>query len=293
MIFYVSGVSNLKHYNYILEKYPNVYLLFSFAHHKVSKKIFELLKPWLNTDRVFIDSGAYSISKGTFDATVQDYCNFIKQYDIKIYAHLDDIVYAENNLVNLKIMEDAGLTPVPVYHWGHPREQLDYILERYDYLCYGGIAGSIGAKHFLPSTDELYSRYIAPEGGKVKYKVHGFGVAWDTAITRYPWYSIDNTKWLKVSAFGGVLICQGTKTKSVPVAHNSPSRRTKKHLLNLSKKEQEKIRQTIVEADFDYEQVIHDQVFRALFNLDQYMKSIDNMGEFDYEAVQWSQGLFY
>ena len=81
----------------------------------------------MNVD-VFLDSGAFSAWTRGVEIDIQKYIEFIKQNQdvITVYANLDVISpgrfsmgtkeSAELTLRNQKIMEQAGLSPLPVFH---------------------------------------------------------------------------------------------------------------------------------------------------------------------------------
>jgi len=169
----------------------------------------------------FLDSGAYSAwSKGsTID--IDELIAFIKaNIDvIEVYACLDCIPgvpgrsatskereeAAELTWKNYLYMKSEGLDPLPVFHYGEDFRFLERML---DYGCeYIGIGGLVG----IPSDkrrawlDRLFVR-ITDDAGMPTVKTHGFGMTSVPLIFRYPWYSVDSTTWIKITANGAVYL---------------------------------------------------------------------------------------
>lgn len=173
--------------------------------------------------RFFLDSGAYSAwSRGTV-IDLDEYCAFIKANieHIEVYASLDVIpgqpgrsasiaereMAAELSWSNFLYMRDEGLDPIPVYHYGEPDRFLDRMLE---YGCqYIGIGGLVSVpsrmrRHWL---DRVFTR-LTDDAGMPIVKTHGFGMTAIPLVFRYPWYSIDSTTWIKITANGAVYLPQ-------------------------------------------------------------------------------------
>jgi len=136
---------------------------------------------------------------------IHEYIKFIKENKdiISVYANLDVIgiggkqpnrLTAEKTLENQRIMEKAGLNPLPCFHFGEPVEFLQYYVKNYDYLAMG-VAGNTGTK-LIPWLDECFSKYICDNKGFPKVKVHGFAVTSLQLMLRYPWFSVDSTSWV-------------------------------------------------------------------------------------------------
>lgn len=171
--------------------------------------------------RFFLDSGAYSAwSRGTV-IDIDAYCAFIRANieRIEVYASLDVIPGAPGRHATTKEREDAaeaswsnylymvreGLDPLPVYHYGEPERFLERML---DYGCeYIGIGGLVGipAAHRMTWLDRVFERITDVEGKPI-VKTHGFGMTAVPLIFRYPWYSIDSTTWIKITASGSIYL---------------------------------------------------------------------------------------
>ena len=82
---------------------------------------------------LFVDSGAYSAHKRGVSIDIQEYIAYLqdnKDY-IDVYANLDVIGDPEATLENQKIMEEAGLSPLPCFHMGEDWKYLHLYVEHY------------------------------------------------------------------------------------------------------------------------------------------------------------------
>lgn len=171
--------------------------------------------------RFFLDSGAYSAwSRGTV-IDLDEYCAFIRSNIelIDVYASLDVIPgvpgqnatererdeAAEQSWKNYLFMVREGLDPLPVYHYGENPRYLERML---DYGCpYIGIGGLVGVpgERRRMWLDRVFDR-LTDDDGKAIVRTHGFGMTSIPLIFRYPWYSVDSTTWIKVTAMGAVYL---------------------------------------------------------------------------------------
>jgi hypothetical protein len=148
-------------------------------------------------------------STDLFFQYLDDYAAFIKKhhYAIDLYANLDVIGNAKLTWRNQKLLENLGLKPVPVIHYGTSLKWLEFYMKKgYEIIGLGGLVGSTaedGCKRWIDQAFEMTCP--APERLPV-VKLHGFGVTTYSLLINYPWYSVDSTSWTKVGAFGGILI---------------------------------------------------------------------------------------
>ena len=205
-----------------------------------------------NKVNLFLDSGAFSAWTQGLEINIQEYIEFIKEHQdiIEVYANLDVIglegkqpckLTAEKTLENQKIMEAAGLNPLPCFHFGEPMEFLQYYVDNYDYLALG-VAGNTGMK-LIPWLDICFRDYICGKDGIPKVKVHGFAVTSLPVMTRYPWYSVDSTSWVQTGRMGFIYtprytskgwVYDGASWK-IAVSNRSPSMKEEgQHISTLS-----------------------------------------------------------
>lgn len=137
---------------------------------------------------------------------LDDYIEFIHKYKNQLlgYVNLDIIYNAEESWENQKYMEENGLRPIPVFHYGEDFKWLKKYVDNYEYIGIGGVAGGITLQQFISSLGNKAFEYIAISNPKIK--VHGFAVTSYNLIKQFSWYSVDSTTWLKHAAYGNVML---------------------------------------------------------------------------------------
>lgn len=157
---------------------------------------------------LFVDSGAYSAHNSGVSIDLQEYITYLqdnKDY-IDVYANLDVIGDPEATLENQKIMEEAGLSPVPCFHMDEDLKQLQFYVEHCpDYIALGGMADERDTAKLTAWLDECFD-IICNKDGVPKVKVHGFGITNIDLLWRYPFHSVDSTTWMKTGEFGSVYV---------------------------------------------------------------------------------------
>lgn len=178
---------------------------------------------------LFLDSGAFSAWNKGVEINIQDYIAFIKKHRkyISLYAVLDVIGDAEGTWKNQQIMEAAGLSPLPCFHFGEPFRYLERYIDEYDYIALGGLARKGVRSELFDFLDKCFD-VICDEKGFPKIKVHGFGVTGMKAMKRYPWYSVDSTSWLLTSRTGSILVPNKLETGEWDYMENLPGKSTRK-----------------------------------------------------------------
>jgi hypothetical protein len=156
---------------------------------------------------LFLDSGAFSAWSQKKEINIQEYIQFIKENIdvINIYANLDVIGSAEKTWENQKIMEEAGLHPLPTFHFGEDKKWLSKYLGKYDYICLGGMVGGSNSA-LMQWLDDLFINFLADDKGYPFVKLHGFGLTSLPLMLRYPWYSVDSTSWVVTGRMGGIFM---------------------------------------------------------------------------------------
>lgn len=205
--------------------------------------------------KLFLDSGAYSAYMKKVTIDLDEYIQFVKENKeyFEVYANLDVPEDPETTLKNQKIMEKAGLHPLPVFHYGEDPKFLQYYIDNYDYVALGGMAGGKRGRDLQRMwLDDMFANYICDKKGFPKVKVHGFGMTSVPFMLRYPWYSVDSTAWIMVSRHGNILVphykdgewLYDRKYMVVQVSNQSPSRMNKnKHIRNMP----ENVKRIIIE----------------------------------------------
>lgn len=200
--------------------------------------------------KLFLDSGAYSAWTQGSKIDIQEYIQFIKENKnvIPVYANLDSIGSPEGTWKNQMIMEEAGLTPMPVFHYGEDPKWLKRILsKKYEYIALGGMV-PISTKDLMSWLDMLWSTYLTDDQGMPVCKVHGFGLTSFPLMMRYPWYSVDSTSWVVTGRMGGIYIPKWKNGAwiydencwKIAVSNKSPNlKEVGQHFQTLKKMEQE------------------------------------------------------
>lgn len=164
----------------------------------------EHVRPALGLD-LFIDSGAFSAKTRNITINIDTYINYLRTISPTVYAVLDVIGDPSATWKNLKIMESAGLNPLPVFHLGSDNEWLDKILNAYDRFAIGGLVPHARRQVFLMQhLDAYWERIVRHRSGdRTKLPaVHAFGMASRWLLERYPFASADSTSWFAMRQFG-------------------------------------------------------------------------------------------
>ena len=142
---------------------------------------------------IFLDSGGYSAKTKGVNIDIDEYINFIKKYEkqIQTYAVLDVIGDFEKTMENQIYMEDCGVNPLPVFHYGGELSNLELLCSKYDYIALGGLVPYARQKKELKNWLDKCFSVIGTET-----KIHGFGMTGIDILLRYPFYSVDSTSWL-------------------------------------------------------------------------------------------------
>lgn len=161
-----------------------------FSYHYFKKKI-----EWLKEFRAefgittFIDSGAFSSHTQGTSIDLDAYIAFLHELKPEIYAGLDDMKDPQKTWDNQKIMEQAGLNPMPCFHMGENITWLEKYIEQYDYIALGGMVMNSNVDSWLY---KVWNTIITK---KPSLKVHGFGMTDQEIDMKYPFYSVDSSSY--------------------------------------------------------------------------------------------------
>lgn len=181
---------------------------------------------WQNSnlsDRLFIDSGAFSVAHSGADVDIDSYIAYINENtDIKNWAELDVIPYpilnsttamtssikSFQNYVYMK-QRVQNTNILPVYHFGEPKDGLKKILNTDigyglpSYICVGGRHG-VSTENQAQYFNEIF--YIIQNSDNPNVRVHAFGITVPKLLENFPFYSADSTTWLQVAINGMILL---------------------------------------------------------------------------------------
>jgi len=147
---------------------------------------------------VLIDSGAFSAENSNKSINIDEYCSFLLETGVTLYAGLDVIGNAKATRENNEYMvKEYALKPIPTFHMGSKIGDLDKLLEaEYPYIALGGMVFGAGIDKHCDAVWGHILRY-AP-----KLQVHGFGLTNVDLMRRYPWYSVDSSSFKSCKRFG-------------------------------------------------------------------------------------------
>jgi hypothetical protein len=152
--------------------------------------------------QIVLDSGAWSAFTSGVPLKMDEYVAWCHMHRAGVwwYSNLDDMGSWQRTKANQKIMEDAGLTPVPVFHTGEPWHVLESYCEQYSRVAVGKIVPySTRARIIVP-----WLRHVFEIAAKHGTKVHGFGVTNVSLLKLVPFNSVDSSKWTTGHRFGRV-----------------------------------------------------------------------------------------
>lgn len=159
------------------------------------------------------DFSYFDLSRGSpFRKYCDTYASFIKKFSkyVDFFATVDAI---SNPDITWEIQryfeEEHGVQPVPIVHYGTPMKYVDRYLQtgRYDFLGVGGLGQGVSRAQYYTWGDEFFC-HICPESNNYLplVKTHGFAMtSWDL-IVRWPWWSVDSATWVKVAAYGHIIV---------------------------------------------------------------------------------------
>lgn len=156
-------------------------------------------------DYSYADTPEY---KAYMDSYIQYLLDNQGRYDY--FSNLDVINNPQLTYRHQKMLEEAGLKPIPVFHLGNNPKWLKKYVEKYDYIALGGLTPN-PTSTLIPILDKLFKEYLLDSDGFPKVKLHGFACTSLPLMTRYPWYSVDSTTCRKLAIYGSIVIPNGSK----------------------------------------------------------------------------------
>ena len=161
----------------------------------------DAIKMWNEKIDMFIDSGAYSAMTQNKPIDIDEYCEYLKFIDAKVYAGLDVIGDPIKTKENIEYMEKVHkLNPIPTFHMKEDIKYLETMVEKYDYIALGGMVYADGIENWLSKVWN-YIYKVKPE-----LKVHAFGITTVKHLVKYPWYSVDSTTHVSGRRFGRMIL---------------------------------------------------------------------------------------
>jgi hypothetical protein len=171
----------------LLKEEGATHLLISFADRPLEKILDRSLEMGFE---IMIDSGAYSAFSVGQRIDIDEYVELLKRYPQCIYINLDVCSDPDETQRNQGYLEDKGLNPIPVYHFGEPREVLEGLVAKgYGYI---GLGNSILSVRRPQSQFRSWVFDCCNQYPEVKF--HGFAVG-ALKPELMGLYSADSTTW--------------------------------------------------------------------------------------------------
>ncbi len=260
------------------------YLRYKHAHRLLSwvneRRVIDWWKNDNLADKLFIDSGAFSVAHSGFDIDIDDYIKFIESNnDIPNWAELDIIPYPILNSTTAKqssvkswenyvYMRERVIETniLPLYHFGEPREGLYRILNTEingELAPYIGIGGRHGV-----STDEQIRYFnevftIIQSSNNPNVRVHAFGITVPKILESFPFYSADSTTWLQ-AAINGYILTEDLQTLMI----SDGTKSNKSNIQTMPREVLESILPTVEKHNYKYEELCRDYKVRLRYNID-------------------------
>lgn len=226
------------------------------------------------TNKIFVDSGAYTAHTKLKEVDVDEYIayvNSISEY-IDVFAQVDKIPgqfrkprtteeikkAPELSWQNYLYMRDRVKEPdklIPIFHQDEHFDWLENMLEwkdiNYKHIPYIGISSS---KDKAPK--DRYEWYkdvftIIRASSNPKVKTHSFGTSSINHINAFPFYSSDATSWIRCAANGNIMTEFGTILVS-------GRQQFEPDHINSKKTSKKALAEYVKSFGFDLEKLIHD-----------------------------------
>lgn len=149
----------------------------------------------------FLDSWAFSAFTLWKEINIDDYIQYIKDNNIKLYACLDVIWNAEWTMRNQKYMESKWLKPIPTFHLWEDVAEFKKLLD-YPYIWLWWMVPYARQPERIRKFLDFCFHYILEN--KLKVKCHWRWMTNPKFMMRYPFYSVDSTGRLAASKFQSI-----------------------------------------------------------------------------------------
>lgn len=243
--------------------------------------------------KLFIDSGAHSISTGAItidkDTYLEDYIKFINETGdaVDIFCQLDDIPEGptvdrdtfknswENYLYMVtKVKVEYRDKLVPVFHFNEDFKGLDTILEHVHedtkqhipYICLAPRFGNYGVRYAW--LEEAFKHIRQSSNPNVKTHVLGCTIL--RLLEEFPITSADSATWAISSAFGSVRIGD----MSIPISEQTENKST--NLANKSVAQREAVEAVAKEHGLTMEELRKEPYKRQIMTIREMKKWEDN-----------------
>lgn len=238
---------------------------------------------WRNvnlSDKLFIDSGAFSVAHSNKVIQIDDYVNYIKSHTgVDTWAELDVIPYPilnqetakycsekswENYVYMKKELPDK--TILPLYHFGEPESGLERILnteingKKPEYIGIGGRHG-VSTDTQIEYFHEVFC--IIKQSSNPDVKVHAFGITVPRILEKFPFYSADSSTWVQVAISGSILT---EDLQSITLSDGSAHRA--ENIQNMPNEVIELVGASVEKYGYTFQELCTDYKQRLRYNID-------------------------
>ena len=135
---------------------------------------------------VLVDSGAFSAFRSGHPVTLDEYRAFLDTAQPARYLTLDVIGDWHSTLSNLHRLEQAGYTPIPVWHAQDPWGLLGDLTAVYPLVALGGL---------VPLRPTVRWSLLRRIFSGPLHPYHGLGIGSPDLLRAFPWTSCDASSW--------------------------------------------------------------------------------------------------
>jgi hypothetical protein len=161
-----------------------------------------------------LDSGAFSFMSGlkqklSWDDYAQQYAEFVKEHNIKLFFELDiDKIVGLREVDRLrgKIESIVGRQSIPVFHRARGKDYFLSIVKNYPYVAIGGIA----IRDIVPK-EYKHLIWFIDKAHEHNCKIHGLGFTKVDLLPYLQFDSVDSTAWIYGNRSGFVVFFDGKK----------------------------------------------------------------------------------
>jgi hypothetical protein len=205
-----------------LSEIPKLPVLVSYAYMRDVKD--PQLESWFGRDDIewLIDSGGFSALNAGHEISLDDYCDWLARYQQHFhgYVALDKVGDVKQTDVNLRLMHERGLKPMPVHVWGDDEARMDQLFEWSDWVALGGLR--------RPHSTHAPRSYIKAKHEWAKgRRVHWLGYTHGPMVRAFKPYSVDSSNVLAGFRWGLSMFYLGDgKTWTKPFRFGENNART-------------------------------------------------------------------
>lgn len=263
--FYAGGTSN------VIEEYLNEQGCVRLQSYATERN--NIIKRAKNGQMTFVDSGAYSAMTKGIDINIDDYIEFINQYDDSIIlacqwdripdAKTDPETSAKETWNNYLYMRERVKSPEKLLYVWHSAEDIKWLQQalefkpRINYMALGGLVGKS-----VKQRDEAMKKCFdtIAKSSNPDIMVHAFGMSNRKLLDKYPFTSADSTSWFQAARFGCI---QAVDFKSFLVSDRKIE--DSDHIYNLPEETRKAVEIDVSRLGYTIDDVVNDVCARRVY----------------------------